>query len=96
MVRVASTTVGSLLDAALPAFGAAHPNFLVQVDAVIGQTPLDAAFTDDSYAAVCCREREVLPDGREFTQLYHAEMVMMVGPTHPPLAEKARFSMEGL
>ncbi len=96
VVRVASTAAatGALLDAALPAFGAAHPNILIQIDSVIGQT-LDAAFTDDSYDVVCCRQREVLPDGWEFTRLYHDEMVVMVGQTHP-LAQQARVSMEDL
>lgn len=84
MVRVGSSAAatGVLLDAALPTFGAAHPNILTQVQTVIGQA-LDNAFSGDAFDLVCCREREVLPDGWEFKPLVPDELIVAAGMDHP-------------
>lgn len=96
MVRVASTAAatGALLDRALPAFGAAHPNILTQVSTVIGQS-LDAAFTSDEYDVICCRGRDVLPEGWMFNSLVEDELVVAAAPSHP-LARKDSVTLDDL
>lgn len=96
MVRVGSSAAatGALLDAALPAFGAAHPNILTQVQTVIGQA-LDNAFSGDEFDVVCCREREVIPDGWEFKALVPDELIVAAGTTHP-LARAETVTIEAL
>ncbi|WP_417208515.1 LysR family transcriptional regulator [Antarctobacter sp.] len=96
MVRVASTAsaTGALLDRVLPAFGASQPNVLVSVNTVIAQS-LDASFSGDEYDVICCRERDVVPEGWQFQSLLPDDLVVMAGPTHP-LASKRTVSMDDL
>lgn len=97
MVRVGSSAAatGALLDAALPAFGAAHPNIFTQVQTVIGQA-LDNAFSGDEFDVVCCREREVLPDGWAFEALVPDELIVAAGTSHPLAQQAGKVSIEAL
>lgn len=96
LVRVASTAAatGGLLCQVLPDFAGANPNIQVQVSTVIGQS-LDASFADDEYDVVCCRLRDVVPEGWSFRPCIADDLIVMAGHAHP-LAGKGRVSSEEL
>jgi DNA-binding transcriptional LysR family regulator len=84
LVRVATTAAaeGGILDPFLPAFAASHPNVTVQVNNVIGPS-LDATFSGDEYDIVCCRARDVMPDGWSFVPCLDDAMVPVCDASHP-------------
>lgn len=84
LVRVATTAAatGALLNRVLPEFAESHPNIQVQVVPVAGQT-LDASFAEDEFDIVCCRLREVVPEGWTFCQRSTDELVAVCAASHP-------------
>lgn len=96
LVRVASTAAasGALLDAALPDFAEIQSNIMVQVSTVLGPA-LDASFISHEFDVVCCRKRQVIPEGWAFQPCTSDELIPVCGASHP-LAQKTRVTMQEL
>lgn len=100
LVRVASTAAGSgaLLDVILPIFAETHPNIQIQIKTVLGSavgSSLAAAFSVDEYDIICCRQREVVPEGWEFSNCFLDELIPVCGAKHP-FANRKKVTMQDL
>ncbi|WP_373418547.1 LysR family transcriptional regulator [Roseinatronobacter sp. S2] len=96
LVRLAATVAGSgaLLHSILPQFSVDYPNVKVTVERVVGQS-LDQAFSMDEFDLICCRAREVVPEGWQFAECLDDALVTVAGRTHP-LASKQGLDIEEL